>query len=222
MLESGNIAWGITATALVMFMTPGLAFFAGGLVKAKSVISMMMMMMMMMSFGALGLISVLWILDGYNISVIANPTDFAGNPFSDLGLAALASNPEANTDLISVSSGATFAIITTALISGAIADRAKFGAWMVFAGLWATLVYFPVAGWLWGGGWIANLGSWLNMPRVIDWAGGTAVEINSGAAGLALGWIIQKTIGFRITNEDEIAGVDSIVHGEEGYAIESV
>lgn len=191
MNEPGNIAWGITATALVLFMTPGVAFFYGGLVKAKSVISMMMM-----SFGALGLISVLWVLYGYNMSAVSSPDQFSGNPFSDFGLEALSASDTANTSLIGVAFGATFAIITVALISGAIADRAKFGAWMIFAGIWATVVYFPVAAWVWGGGWIMNLGEMLGLPAVIDWAGGTAVHINAGAAALALALVLGKRVNF--------------------------
>ncbi|HLP23942.1 MAG TPA: ammonium transporter [Microbacteriaceae bacterium] len=192
MNEPGNLAWGIIATALVLFMTPGVAFFYGGLVKAKSVISMMMM-----SFGALGLITVLWILYGYNMSVVSAPDQFAGNPFSDFGLSALAAAENANTALVGVSYGATFAIITVALISGAIADRAKFGSWMIFAGVWATLVYFPVAAWVWGGGWIMKLGETLGLPAVIDWAGGTAVHINAGAAALALALVLGKRVVFQ-------------------------
>ena len=188
----GNISWAITATALVLFMTPGVAFFYGGLVKAKSVISMMMM-----SFGALALIGVLWILYGYNMSVAASPTAFSGNPLSDFGLTKLAQGESANIDLIGVSYAATFAIITIALISGAIADRAKFGSWLIFAGIWATLVYFPVAAWVWGGGWILNLGDMLGMPAVIDWAGGTAVHINAGAAALALAIVLGKRVNFQ-------------------------
>ena len=194
-MDTGSIAWGLTATALVLFMTPGVAFFYGGLVKAKSVISMMMM-----SFGALGLISVLWVLYGFNMSAVANTTDFAGNPFSDFGLGQLAMGETGNTDLLGATYGATFAIITVALISGAVADRAKFGSWMIFAGVWATLVYFPVAAWVWGGGWILNLGEVLNnpdLPGVIDYAGGTAVHINAGAAALALALVLGKRIGFQ-------------------------
>ncbi|TFD45155.1 ammonium transporter [Cryobacterium frigoriphilum] len=191
-MDTGSIAWGLTATALVLFMTPGVAFFYGGLVKAKSVISMMMM-----SFGALGLISVLWILYGYNMSVAGSVTSFAGNPFSDFGLGAMATGESGNTDLIGAAYGATFAIITVALISGAVADRAKFGSWMIFAGVWATLVYFPVAAWVWGGGWILNLGETLGLPGVIDYAGGTAVHINAGAAALALALVLGKRVGFQ-------------------------
>jgi ammonium transporter, Amt family len=184
-MDSGNLAWSIAATALVLFMTPGVAFFYGGLVKAKSVVSMMMM-----SFGALGLISVLWILYGFNMSAVASSGDFAGNPFSDFGLGSAG-----NDTLVGATFGATFAIITVALISGAIADRAKFGSWLIFAGIWASLVYFPVAAWVWGGGWIMSLGDTFGAS-VIDYAGGTAVHINAGAAALALALVLGKRVGF--------------------------
>ncbi|WP_157156055.1 ammonium transporter [Diaminobutyricimonas sp. LJ205] len=186
-MDTGNLAWAITATALVLLMTPGVAFFYGGLVKAKSVVSMMMM-----SFGALGLVSVLWILYGANMSVADSVWAFAGNPFSDFGLAAAD-----NETLVGAAYGATFAIITIALISGAIADRAKFGSWMIFAGIFATLVYFPVAAWVWGGGWIFNLGEMMGLPAVIDYAGGTAVHINAGAAALALALVLGKRAVFQ-------------------------
>jgi Amt family ammonium transporter len=191
-MDTGSIAWGITASALVLFMTPGVALFYGGLVKAKSVVSMMMM-----SFGALGLITVLWLLYGFSMSAVEGPWQFAGNPFADFGLSSLAAGETANTDLLGATFGATFAIITVALISGAIADRAKFGSWMIFAGIWATLVYFPVAAWVWGGGWIMSLGDTLGLPGVIDYAGGTAVHINAGAAALALALVLGKRVGFQ-------------------------
>ncbi|MGN6273314.1 MAG: ammonium transporter [Protaetiibacter sp.] len=191
-MDSGNFAWAIAATALVLFMTPGVAFFYGGLVKAKSVVSMMMM-----SFGALGLVSVLWILYGFNMSAIGDGNPFlAGNPFSDFGLQALSTSDGGSAALVGATYGATFAIITVALISGAIADRAKFSSWLIFAGLFATLVYFPVAAWVWGGGWIMQLGEWWGTPNVIDYAGGTAVHINAGAAALALALVLGKRVGF--------------------------
>jgi len=185
-MDTGELTFAVVATALVLLMTPGLAFFYGGLVKAKSVVSMMMM-----SFGSLALIGVLWVLYGYSMSAVENPYDFSGNPFASFGLSGLG-----NEDLVGAAFGATFAIITVALISGAIADRAKFGAWMVFAGIWATLVYFPVAAWVWGGGWIMELGTALGLPEVIDYAGGTAVHINAGAAALALSIVLGKRFGF--------------------------
>ena len=193
-MDSGQFAWAITASALVVFMTPGVAFFYGGLVKAKSVVSMMMM-----SFGAMGLISVLWILYGFNMSAIAPSEDgsyffqFSGSPFENFALEGLDSFT-----LVGALFGATFAIITVALISGAIADRAKFGSWLIFAGLFATLVYFPVAAWVWGaGGWIFNLGSAFGFDATtLDYAGGTAVHINAGAAALALALVLGKRVGF--------------------------
>ena len=206
-MDQGNIAFVLISSALVLLMTPGLAFFYGGMVKAKSVVSMMML-----SFGSLGIIGVLWVLYGYAIAFSNAGTGsflgldgIFGIDLSSLGLTrqvhsvgeATAGHPE----LAFVAFQATFAIITVALISGAIADRAKYGAWMIFAGVWATLIYFPVANWVFNftldgngkvvdGGWIVyNLG-------VIDFAGGTAVHINAGAAGLALAIVLGKRFGF--------------------------
>ncbi|MET0161541.1 MAG: ammonium transporter [Microbacteriaceae bacterium] len=192
-VAGATAAWTIAATALVLFMTPGLAFFYGGLVKAKSVVSMMML-----SFGSLGLIAVLWILYGYNMGNMDLIAGVLGNPFSDFGLTNLAADTEDTAGLASATFGATFAIITTALISGAIADRAKFGSWMLFAGVWATISYFPVQGWVWNTeGWIFNLGTNMGLStEVIDWAGGTAVHINAGAAALALAIVLGKRVGF--------------------------
>ncbi len=205
-MDSGNLAWYLVAAAMVLLMTPGIAFFYGGMVRAKSVISMMMM-----SFGAMGLVGVLWILYGFNMGTVTPGSGnlipgVVGNPFSDVGLTALSRSDDANGALLAVFYGATFAIATVALISGAIADRARFGAWMLFAGLWATLVYFPVQGWVWGfdadgnpTGWIYNLGSILGFTSgttTIDYAGGTAVHINSAAAALALAFVLGKRVGF--------------------------
>ncbi|GAA3021529.1 ammonium transporter [Microbacterium dextranolyticum] len=193
-MDSGNLAWYITATALVLFMTPGVAFFYGGLVKAKSVISMMMM-----SFGAMGLVAVLWILYGYNMQTADWWGGILGNPFSDFGLGNLATADGATVNLTAVAYGATFAIITIALISGAIADRARFGSWMIFAFFFATIDYFAVAGWVWNtNGWIFNLGTTFGFStEVIDYAGGTAVHINAGAAALALALVLGKRVGFQ-------------------------
>ncbi|OJX64953.1 MAG: ammonia channel protein [Micrococcales bacterium 73-13] len=197
-MDSGTLAWGITAGALVLFMTPGVAFFYGGLVKAKSVVSMMMM-----SFGAMALVGVLWILVGFNMAVAPDTWSWASNPFTEN----FALQGVGESDLVLAFFGSTFAIITVALISGAIADRAKFGSWLVFAGLWSVLVYFPVAAWVWGGGWIQNMASALGFvdadgnstvsaSGVLDYAGGTAVHINAGAAALALALVLGKRVGF--------------------------
>jgi len=205
-MDQGNTAFLLIAAALVLLMTPGLAFFYGGLVKAKSVISMMMM-----SFGAIGLIGVLWAIYGYAIAFPgAEGTIF---PWSiDTGaifLSNLLEVPEgaAYPPLAFVAFQATFAIITVALVSGAIADRAKFGAWMVFAGVWATIVYFPVASWVFNfglaedgsfayGGWLTHGLQDVFGLGTIDFAGGTAVHINAGAAALALALVLGKRVGF--------------------------
>jgi Amt family ammonium transporter len=191
-----NSLWLLVAAGLVLIMTPGVAFFYGGMVRAKSVVSMMMM-----SFGAMGLIGVLWVLYGYGLA-FGTPAipGWLGNPFDgSLGLGKLvgigkggAMTPDLN-GLAFAGFQATFAIITVALISGAIADRAKFGSWLVFAGVWATLVYFPVAYWVFNltDGWAAA------GLKVNDFAGGTAVHINAGAAGLALALVLGKRVGFQ-------------------------
>ena len=216
-LDQGNTGFLLMAAALVLLMTPGLAFFYGGLVKAKSVISMMMM-----SFGAIGLIGVLWALYGYAIAFagaggpgFAGLDGFLGINTGQIGLAAAYDQALNNTDnglafpdLAFVAFQATFAIITVALISGAIADRAKFGAWMIFAGVWATVVYFPVASWVFNftldpetlaftdGGWITYGMQQVFGVGAIDFAGGTAVHINAGAAALALALVLGKRVGF--------------------------
>ncbi|GAA2186883.1 ammonium transporter [Leucobacter alluvii] len=179
--------WTLTSAALVLIMTPGLALFYGGLVRVRSVVNMMLF-----SVSAMGVVGVLWILFGYSMNYFAEgESGFAGSPFKDFGLI--------NTDpasFIGVGFGAVFAMITTALISGAIADRVGLGSWVLFSGVWATFVYFPVAAWVWGGGWIQNLGSALGLPDVIDLAGGTVIHINAGAAALALALVAGKRIGF--------------------------
>lgn len=212
-MDQGNTAFLLLATALVLLMTPGLAFFYGGLVKAKSVISMMMM-----SFGAIGLIGVLWVIYGYAIAfptiegTASSPWLFDSSNFLLFAATADAAEPAGGYPVLAfVAFQATFAIITVALISGAIADRAKFGSWMIFAGIWATVVYFPVASWVFNfglgadeagngafsyGGWITNGLEDVFGVGVIDFAGGTAVHINAGAAALALALVLGKRVGF--------------------------
>jgi Amt family ammonium transporter len=192
----------MTSAALVLLMTPGLALFYGGMVRAKSVLNMMMM-----SFGALGLISVLWVLYGYTF---AFGNDVGGGLLGNLDFAGLkgllATAPLGGVEgeaagiptLAFVGFQGVFAHITVALISGAIADRAKFGSWMVFAGIWATVVYFPVAHWVFSfDGYTAEVGGWIaNDLAAVDFAGGTAVHINAGAAALALALVLGKRVGF--------------------------
>ncbi|MBQ1443873.1 MAG: ammonium transporter [Renibacterium sp.] len=201
-MNAGDTAWVLVSAALVLLMTPGLAFFYGGMTRSKGVLNMMMM-----SFGAIALVAVLWVLFGYSA---AFGTDLGGgllgNPFEKFGLNGVLETGE-NAPLVGtipeiafVGFQAVFAIITVALISGAIADRAKFGAWMLFAGIWVTVVYFPVAHWVFDFNEDANgnpIGGWIGQGLgAIDFAGGTAVHINAGAAALALALVLGKRLGF--------------------------
>ncbi|HEU4545056.1 MAG TPA: ammonium transporter [Microlunatus sp.] len=200
-LNSGDTAWMLTSAALVLLMTPGLALFYGGMVRAKSVLNMMMM-----SFGALALISVLWVLYGYSMA-FGNDIGFGllGNPTEFLGLKGLMEDTDATYPAMAfVAFQAVFAIITVALISGAIADRAKFSTWLIFSGIWATVVYFPIAHWVFDftltddDGVVTHVGGWIaNNLKALDFAGGTAVHINAGAAGLALALVLGRRIGWK-------------------------
>jgi Amt family ammonium transporter len=197
-LNSGDTAWMLISTGLVVLMIPGLALFYGGMVRVKSVLNMMMM-----SFGALAIVFVLWIAFGFSM-VFGDSVDGKGL-IGDIGQFAFLNGLDNSTALIGtipagvfIAFQGIFAAITVALISGSIADRAKFGAWMVFAGIWATLVYFPVAHWVFAfDDFVAKTGGWIaNDLGALDFAGGTAVHINAGAAGLALAFILGKRVGF--------------------------
>ncbi|HEY5115541.1 MAG TPA: ammonium transporter, partial [Nakamurella sp.] len=151
-LDAGNTAWMLAAASLVLLMTPALAFFYGGMTRSKSVLNMMMM-----SFGALAVVGPIWMLWGYSETFGTNVAGIIGDPFEYFALHNLTNDGSlmAATGVpatVAVGYQATFAIITVALISGAIADRARFGTWLVFSGLWVTLVYAPIAHMVWGGG----------------------------------------------------------------------
>jgi len=196
-VSGADTAWVLVSAGLVLLMTPALALFYGGMVRAKSVINMMMM-----SFAALGVVSVTWVLFGYSMA-FGDDLAFGlvGNPFEFAGLTGLMSPDAVVSTLPSlafVGFQGVFAVITVALVSGAIADRARFGAWVVFAGVWATVVYFPVAHWVFAfDGLTAPVGGWIaNQLGAVDFAGGTAVHINAGAAGLALALVLGRRIDF--------------------------
>lgn len=184
-LDSGDVAWMLAATALVLFMTPGLALFYGGMVRAKNMLGMLMQ-----NFFAMGLMAVLWVLLGYTLafggtgSFIGN-LDFVG--FKDVGMEVM--EPLKIPVILFAAFQMTFAIITPALITGATADRMKFGAYALFIGIWVLVVYSPVAHWVWGGGWIFDLGA-------LDFAGGAVVHINAGAAALAMALLLGKRKGW--------------------------
>jgi Amt family ammonium transporter len=196
-IDPGDTAWLLGATALVLLMVPGLALFYGGMVRSTSVLNMMMM-----TVGALAVVVVVWVAVGYSLAfgddvghgLLGDPRQYAG-----LGqLLSPQSNGSSGVPLIlfAVFQG-LFAVITGALGSGAIADRARFGAWLVFVALWTVLVYAPVAHWVFDlrrpghpGGWLAD------RVGLVDFAGGTAVEICSGASGLALALVLGHRVGF--------------------------
>jgi ammonium transporter, Amt family len=191
-MDSGDTAWMLMSTGLVLFMVPGLALFYGGMVRSKNVLGMLMQ-----NFIAMGVVAVLWVLVGFSLAfgdlgnggVLGN-FDFVG--LADIGAAESAPGLDMGLTIPLVLFAAfqmTFAIITPALISGASADRMKFGAFVLFIALWVVLVYSPVAHWVWGGGWLDELGA-------LDFAGGGVVHINAGAAALALVIVLGKRKGW--------------------------
>jgi Amt family ammonium transporter len=188
-INTGDTAWLLMSSALVMLMTPGLALFYGGMVRRKNVLSTIMM-----SFVCLGLVALLWVLYGYSL---AFGTDHAGiiGGFNFLGLMNVGQTPSAvyattTPQLAFMIFQAMFAIITVALFTGAIVERVKFSSLLVFCVLWLTLIYLPTAHWVWGsGGWLAKLG-------VLDFAGGTVVHINAGVSALALVLLLGRRRGF--------------------------
>ncbi|MCH7734372.1 MAG: ammonium transporter [Chloroflexi bacterium] len=203
-MDSGNIAWMLTASALVLFMTPGLAFFYGGLVRGKNVVNMIMM-----SFMAMAVVGIAWILWGYSLA-FGGANEFIGN-FDYLGFKDVLPNIDTNgiehvfdadgnlvetIDRGTIYSSMTvaifqmmFAIITPALITGAVAERFKFKTYLIFLVLWMTFVYAPIAHWVWGdNGWIGNMGA-------SDFAGGTVVHINAGLAAVAAVILVRKRRG---------------------------
>jgi ammonium transporter, Amt family len=198
LFSHGDTAWVLASAALVLLMTPGLAFFYGGMVRAKSVLNMIMM-----SFIAIAIVSVLWTLFGYSVAFGGGGNGFWGG-LGQTGLGeAMNTLTAANGSAYPIPALAfsmfqlMFAIITPALISGAIADRAKFLGWAVFVTLWTSIVYFPVAHWVFSfGDADGNHAGWLAGWGVEDFAGGTAVHINAGIAGLALAIVLGKRNGW--------------------------
>lgn len=195
-VSAGDTAWVLISAALVLLMTLGLAFFYGGMVRAKSVLNMIMM-----SVVAMGLIGTLWVLVGFSLvfgdsigGVIGNPLDFMGLT-AILGEGAVVDGIPA---LAFAGFQAAFAIIAVALVSGAVADRMRFSAWIVFAVVWALLVYFPAAHWVFAfDGTVSERGGFIaNTLGAVDFAGGTAIHINAGAAALALALVLGPRIGF--------------------------
>ncbi|MHA7124798.1 ammonium transporter [Janibacter indicus] len=198
-LDSGLTAWMLISASLVLLMTPGLALFYGGMVRTKSVLNMMMM-----SYGAMAVVGVVYVLWGWSMSYSESSiAGIFGNPFTHFGLDGVITDSAGEYVLsdglpviVDVGFQVTFAIITVALISGAIADRARFGTWLVFTALWVTLAYFPMAHMVWGGGLLSGDGPFASIAEPVDFAGGTVVHINAGVAALVLALIVGKRKGF--------------------------
>lgn len=186
MIDTGDTAFVLVCSALVMLMTPGLALFYGGMVRSKNVLGTIMQ-----SFICLCLITLVWVLWGYSLAFGPDVKSIVGN-LSLFGLAGVGAEPlEGSTIPQSVFMvfQLMFAIITPALISGAVAERMKFGAFCLFVVLWSTFIYSPLAHWVWGGGWIGNLGA-------LDFAGGTVVHISSGISAMAAIIILKRRRGY--------------------------
>ena len=186
-IDSGATAWILTATALVMIMTPAVGFFYGGLVRRKNLISMITL-----SFVAFALVSIQWVVFGYSLAFGSDIGGFIGNleylGLNNVGMDAGKFSP-AIPGLLFMVFQLVFATVTMAIVTSGIAERVRFSAYLVFALLWTTLVYDPLAHWVWGGGWAAQFGA-------LDFAGGTVVHISSGFAALALALVIGKRVGF--------------------------
>ena len=186
-LDSGDTAWMLTSTALVLLMTiPGLALFYGGMVRKKNVLNTVMQ-----CFAITCVVTVLWMIVGYSFA-FSEGNAFIGG-FDRVLLIGMATDSLTGTipESVFMTFQMTFAIITPALVTGAIVDRFKFSALLVFIGLWVIIVYAPIAHWVWGGGFLGEAG-------VLDFAGGTVVHINSGVAGLVAAFVLGKRIGFRV------------------------
>ena len=181
----GKIAWMLTASALVFFMTPGLAFFYGGLVRAKNLVNTIMY-----CFVSIAVVSIVWVLWGFSIAFDdgGSAIDFFGG-FSMVGLQNVPFDGSGDWTLLDVTFQMMFAIITPALITGAFVERFKFSTYLIFLVIWSTVVYSPVTHWVWGGGWISQLG---DGRGALDFAGGTVIHINAGIAALAAAWLLGK------------------------------
>ena len=205
-MNSGDTAWLLTSSALVLLMTPALAFFYGGMVRRKNLLSTIMM-----SFAILCVVSVLWIIYGYTLAFGPDVRGLIGDLswFGLVGVGQIPSTVYAVTvpHLAFVAFQATFAIITVALWTGATVERMKFGALLAFAALWFTLVYCPIAHWVWGsGGWLAQMGA-------LDFAGGTVVHVNAGISALALALVLGPRMGFRERESMEPNSIPYVVLG---------
>lgn len=197
-LDTGATAWLLTSASLVLLMTPALALFYGGMVRARTVLNMMLM-----AFGAMAVVAIAWTLFGYSIAFGDDIGGLFGNPLQFFGLGGDDSQSVLAGSGVPFLVGAgfqmTFAIISAALISGAIADRVRMRSWLVFVAVWVLVVYAPLAHMVWGGGLLSHDGPFSVIASPIDFAGGTVVHINAGVAALVLALVVGPRIGFGTT-----------------------
>ncbi|MBE8538714.1 ammonium transporter [Geoglobus acetivorans] len=182
-MDSGDTAWLLVSTAMVMLMVPGVGLFYAGMVRRKNAVSMFSL-----SFVALAVVSVQWVLLGYTLSFGSDVLGIIGD-LSALGLRGVSNDVGSIPSLLFVAFQMTFAAVTLAILSSGVAERVKLSSFMVFGLLWTTLVYDPLAHWVWGGGWLAKLGA-------LDFAGGTVVHISSGFSALALAFVVGRRLGY--------------------------
>ena len=190
-MDSGHTSWMLMATALVFFMTPGLAFFNGGLVRAKNLVNTIMM-----SFMSIAIVSIVWVLWGYSLA-FGTGNAFIGD-FSHLGLSGISFTSAEGDDippLLFVAFQMMFAVITPALITGAFAERFKFSTYLIFLVIWSTLVYSPITHWVWASNVLADgteVNGWLWDLGALDFAGGTVIHINAGIAAVVAALLVGK------------------------------
>ena len=185
-MTAGDIAWVLASAALVLFMTPGLAFFYGGMDRSRNVLNMFMM-----SFYCLLAVPIVWVIGGFSLAYSGSGSVIGNLDWKFLDGLSITGEDGGKTLLAVIFLG-MFAVITPALISGAIADRFKFSAWAIFVPLWVLLVYCPVSFWIYGGVWGEGLTGWLGSRGSLDFAGGTVIHVNAGIAALAAALIVGK------------------------------
>ena len=179
-LSGADTAWLLVSTALVLLMTPALGFFYGGLVRSKNILNTLMM-----SFASIGVVGIAWALLGYSLAFAPGSPWIGGTDYAFLSGVGLDGAPAASTipHVLFMAFQGTFAIITAALISGAVVERMRFGPYLAFIALWSLVVYAPICHWVWGGGWLGSLGA-------LDFAGGTVVHVNAGIAAVVAALVV--------------------------------
>jgi Amt family ammonium transporter len=190
-MEPGDAAWVLVSSALVLFMTPGLALFYGGMDRSRNVLNMLMM-----NFWCLLIVPIVWVIAGFSLAYSGSGSIIGNLDWTLLNDIGISADGDGGKLLLACIFLGMFAVITPALISGAVADRLKFSAWAVFVPLWILLVYCPVSFWIYGGVWGDGLTGWLGVRGSLDFAGGTVIHVNAGIAALAAVLVLGKRRGW--------------------------